>query len=327
MSNILLLNINAKRHLLDSFLHEASHFGCEVYVADISTERACMKIHDKICVLPKSKNPDYINALLNTCLEHNISLVIPTSDIGLDILSSHCQYFAKHHITLLTPSPKIISLLQDKLQFSLFCKEKGLLTPNYFTDIDHIDAEQYPLMVRSRMNGWKDKFIAKNPEALKHIVGWLEHNDYTSPIITNFLHKSEYSIDVLSNLNGQGLQAVVRERIYLFGGESWRTKIISAPNVEKDALQLATQLKLVGHSVLQCFLSDDDPMVARPIFFEVNPRFGGASNVAYQAGLKSHYHILNMFFQGDYHMKDYKKDTITYNIKSYRYAVDTIKHQ
>ena len=102
-------------------------------------------------------------------------------------------------------------------------------------------------------------------------------------VVQEFVSSPEYSIDVLSDFDAQPLQAVSRRRVQIRAGESSVSRVERRPGLEAAAMRLCAAIGVVGHAVVQAF--DDER--SGPRFIEVNPRFGGASNLSIAAGLDS----------------------------------------
>ncbi len=134
-------------------------------------------------------------------------------------------------------------------------------------------------------------------------------------IIQEQVTDPEYSIDVLSSFEGGALQAVVRRRLVVRGGESSTTQVVHNPELEALAVKVADGLGLVGHSVVQAFWSERNG----PRLIEVNPRFGGASTLSIRAGLDSPRRILGML-RGD--PDAYKNGPIQIGLTMHRVAED-----
>jgi carbamoyl-phosphate synthase large subunit len=134
-------------------------------------------------------------------------------------------------------------------------------------------------------------------------------------IVQEMVTDPEYSIDVLSSFDGQALQAVVRRRWVVRGGESTTTQVVQCPELEALALKVCDGLGLVGHSVVQAFWSERNG----PRLIEVNPRFGGASTLSIRAGLDSPKRIIGML-RGD--PDAYRNRPIQIGLTMHRVAED-----
>lgn len=329
-NNILILSANAKKLLVDAFKTALAPYGGEVFVADISMERLLMQCEKNYVILPLLSGNNFIDALREACLRHDIRLVIPTNDKELPILAQYKQDFSNIGVEILVPSSQTANLCADKLKFAQFCQENSFLTPQIYMRDDINERDNY--FIRARHGDWKEHFKASNRDSCLAILDWLAMENYSDAIITQYHNLSEFSIDVLSDCHGNALQAVVRKRKATFGGESWRSQIYHAPQAQQDALDLANKLGFVGHNTIQCFLDDDaksgtgDFKYARAMFFEANPRFGGAANVSIQAGLDSPRRITAMVFGNEQQQKAALiPHEINYHFQSYRYSCDFIK--
>ena len=65
------------------------------------------------------------------------------------------------------------------------------------------------------------------------------------------------------------------------GGEAQKSRVENVPALSDLALALGARLRLIGHNVIQCFRGHAGALS----LIEVNPRFGGASNLSIVAGL------------------------------------------
>ena len=119
------------------------------------------------------------------------------------------------------------------------------------------------------------------------------------------------------SLDGAPLQAVARRRLQVQDGEATKSRTQDVPALTDQALKLCAALGLVGHNVVQAFHDD-----AGTRFIEINPRFGGASNLSIQAGLASPERILQMARGQD--VEAARPRAIAYGLTMLRYSQDRI---
>ncbi|MBV1900453.1 MAG: ATP-grasp domain-containing protein, partial [Kordiimonadaceae bacterium] len=127
---------------------------------------------------------------------------------------------------------------------------------------------------------------------------------------------NEYSCDVLMDLKGEPLQAVVRHRQRLVNGESWRSEIIHLPELEKLCLHACKKLGLKGHNLVQAFVDEEGAIH----LIEINPRFGGCSNLSVEGGLASPTRLIQLT-QGKTSEAS-APHPIEYGLCSNRYSMD-----
>jgi carbamoyl-phosphate synthase large subunit len=272
--NVLILSAAAKVLLVQAF----KQAGAKVLAADISPDNAALFEADGALILPRSDDPAFVDALCAACARREVKLVVPTRDGELAVLADARPRLAAQGVTVLVPSAGALATCQDKRRFVDFCAAHGFATPRTYAPGEAPD--RFPAFVRPvRGAGGKGARRVDAPETFDEdlLVQALE----TDP---------EYTVDVLMDLAGRPLQAVARRRLAVRDGEAVKSRVEDVPALANQALALCEALGLVGHNVVQAFWSPDGG--AR--FIEVNPRFGGASNLAIRAGLASPERILQM---------------------------------
>src|SRR5690606_24923440 len=94
-----------------------------------------------------------------------------------------------------------------------------------------------------------------------------------------FLDWPEYTIDLFADFEGNVISVVPRRRVMVVSGESYVSATTRNDRLVEASIVLAKKLELVGHNTLQAFCQGSDVK-----WIEVNPRFGGACNLGFQAG-------------------------------------------
>lgn len=77
----------------------------------------------------------------------------------------------------------------------------------------------------------------------------------------------------------RAVSAVPRERLLVIGGESQVTRTVDDHELATQSAALCEAIGLVGPATVQAFRTR-----GQVLFIEVNPRFGGASALSFQAG-------------------------------------------
>lgn len=137
----------------------------------------------------------------------------------------------------------------DKFAFYKHCKEHGFLTP-----------EVYFVKPRISKSGKETECV------------WQE-----------VVEGNEYSVDLFASQSGEIISVIPRQRLLTVAGESYVTITVSNRILVTESIRLARSLRLVGHNVMQAFQNGKK----RPIWTDVNCRFGGASACGIAAGCYS----------------------------------------
>lgn len=278
--NVLILSAAAKVLLVRAFGEACRARGGKVFAADLGPDNAALFEADGAVLLPPSHAPDFPQALAEACARLEIGLVVPTRDAELPVLAQRRARIEAAGAHVLAPGVEALETCRDKRRFVAFCTAQGMATPKTYAAGETPD--RFPVFVRPAMGagGQGARAVAQAAD-LPDDPGLLVQDLETAP---------EFTVDVLCDLAGRPLQAVARRRLVVRAGEAVKSQVQAAPELEAQAMALCGALGLVGHNVVQAFHAPDIGVR----FIEVNPRFGGASNLSIQAGLASPERILQM---------------------------------
>jgi carbamoyl-phosphate synthase large subunit len=109
-----LLTCAGRRNYLVRFFQEALH-GCGfVLAADASEHAPAFADADRKFIVPSMDHPDYFDALLRICHEHEVGLIVPVNDLEIEGLARKTPHFlALGTLPVVAPAP-IVTLCQDK---------------------------------------------------------------------------------------------------------------------------------------------------------------------------------------------------------------------
>lgn len=310
-SNVLISSAGAKVLLVQAFRKALGDRG-RVFTADLTDACAGAHLSDgHFCVRPSS-DPAAMTDLLTLCRDRGIGLVIPTRDGELMTFARHRAAFLEAGIRILVPAPETVLLCQNKRAFGDFLDAHGFPSiPVLSSDTPH--ALPFPVFVRPVIGS-----AGKGARRVDTVHAFLEAELSPDVLIHPLIKAPEYSIDLLMNLDGtRALQAVVRERVQVVAGEAKISRVVDHPAMTAVVTRLGKALGLVGHNTVQAF---DCPQSGIRLI-EVNPRFGGASNLSIEAGLQSPHRLLQMI-AGD--EQAYIPTRIDIGATMYRYSQDVI---
>lgn len=271
--NVLILSVAAKVLLVQAFQSAVAPQGGRVLAADLDCDSAGLILADGVVDLPGTDAADFEEVLLKACKAEGIRLVIPTRDGELAILAGLRDRFRREGVEILVPSSGALEDCADKRRFVAACARLGFRTPRTWGADERPDV--FPVYVRP-VRGSANRGGRR-----------IETADWTplgeDMLVQAFCPLPEYSIDVLMDLDGASLQAVARRRLQVRAGEAVKSRVEAAAMLTEASMKLCAGLRLVGHNIVQAFWDGE----GEPLFIEVNPRFGGASNLSIAAGLAS----------------------------------------
>ena len=307
--NVLLTSSSAKIQLLEAFKDALRPRGGLIVAADSDPTCCSRYFADAFELMPRDDDPAYEDRLLEVCKSHKISLLIPTRDGELIRIAEMREQLAAvgTHITL--GEPDTLKACMDKGRLHEFCTQHGFPVLEVS---DVTDTQSFPVFIRHRNSSITGGgILVEDRSSFEKLA--LKMDDH---LVQAFVEDREFSVDILSSLDGKPLQAVVRERLRLVNGESWRSQIVDMPVLEQLAMDLAGALQLCGHNLIQMFWNEKNG----PHIIEINARFGGGTNLSLRGGLASPERLLLML-EGKFE-EAYRPHPIEIGLMSLRYGRD-----
>lgn len=276
-SNILITSASRKVSLVRNFKKALKGEG-KIIAADISPESPALYFADDYVIVPRSDNPDFINFIVDFCKNNNIKLIVPTRDEELKLFSRNREIFEDINVKIMVSDVETIDICQDKEKFIDFCEKNEFGIPKTYKNSELITENDFPLFLKPVVGkSGVDTFKVDSFDDLNEILS--KNNDF---IIQECVEAQEYTIDLFADFEGNVISAIPRQRVYVWGGESLVTKTVKNENIITESVRLAQTLKLKGHNTIQCFFDGENIK-----FIEINPRFGGAASISFEAGANS----------------------------------------
>ena len=279
MSNILITSAGKRVSLVRAFQKELKQLipSSYVYAADEKPDlSAACQIVEKNFTLPNVCHINYVDALITICIDNNISLIVPTIDSELLLLSESQEQLRLKGITPIISSLELVMQCRDKRKihnfFNLFgiytAKEyskKKYILPFFIKPIDGSrSSDTYLISDKSELNDYH--FQNKQLMFLEYI----DHN----------LH-DEYTCDMYYGKDNELKCVVPRKRIEVRDGE------VNKGKTSKNFLFKFLKEKMFkiegarGCLTAQFFLNKKTNHI---VGIEINPRFGGGFPLSYLAG-------------------------------------------
>jgi len=171
---------------------------------------------------------------------------------------------------------QVVRLCRDKYCFYRFLSENGFQTPKSYLPSEMLWRSMvFPICVKSRRGSGGDGFFVAADEREAVFFS----NYVRNAFIQEYIQGAEFTADVYISRQKVVVSVVVRERIKIVAGESFKTRTVDAPDILEQTVKLVEVLGVEGHVTVQCMRRGKDIY-----FLEVNPRFGGAAALGFEAG-------------------------------------------
>ena len=306
--------VNAfKKTIIDNKL------GSKVFVTDLEPETCSAASHfsDGSFKVGKFSDHDYLENLIKICTVNDVSLIIPTNDNELRILSSEFSYFMRLGIRPLISKLNFVNLCQDKRKTKLLFDSLDVNTPKIFNTPEKF---VFPLFIKPTC-GSNSSGIYKADRIEDIKKNHINSKDFILMEYISPRDYQEYTVDLYYNRESVLTCAVPRIRIKTVGGESnqgitKKNHVLEFVKCKFNHLDGA-----IGCITLQVFANHKD--TEDIIGIEINPRFGGGYPFSFNAGANFPQFIIEEYLLGreiNYHEK-WKS-----NILNLRYEKEVFFH-
>jgi carbamoyl-phosphate synthase large subunit len=248
-------------------------FGGKILATDSSSLSAGFFMADANEVIPEADDHSFVDRLFRIVKMYQVEVLMPSS--GFDIYP-----YSENRKQLAEIGAEAIVSDRDKLEI---CRDKMLtfqtLSNTFvlpFTTAEPDKIETFPVLAKPRFGKGSRGIVKIDDESdLRYILS--KRDDL---VFQEYLPGTEYTVDVLSDLNGKPLMAVPRIRMQTKAGISTKGRVLRDPSLEIDCMKIAEYIGIRGPCCMQMKESEE----GRLKLIEVNPRMGGGTIFTTLAG-------------------------------------------
>lgn len=216
------------------------------------------------CAVPLIDDPDYVPALATLCEDHGVGVVIPLTDLDIEVLA---RARADGRLPALVCDPDTAVATYDKYETHRLLERLDLPTPP--TVLPGQEPPAYPVMVKPRRgSGARSIHRARDAQEAAFFCAYVPE----PVMVQRAMDGPEFSVDCLSDADGRCLNAIPRTMIESRGGESIKGTVIADTELVALGCAVVEALNVRGPCTVQAFR---DREIGLGIT-DVNPRFGGA---------------------------------------------------
>lgn len=245
-----------------------------IVVADCDQYVAGRYLADAFELVPFANDPAFTDRVIEITRKHNADLLVPIVDMEFLGISERRADFP---CTVGISSVETLTNCLEKDRTYTVLDELGLMHPRVYPASDR-DESAYPKFIKPRIGRASlDTYRANNRAELELALAHVK-----DPLVTEFVEGVEMTIDTLSSMKGAWIGGCVRVREMTKSGVSTKGLVVYNGTVLGQARQIVERLGITGPACLQCFNTESGP-----VWFEVNPRFGGGTILSVAAGFNS----------------------------------------
>lgn len=288
--NILILNAGTRNKIVEYFKREFMGFG-KIFVADNYELAPTMYVADGSFLIPKVTNKDYINVILNICIENDIKAIFSLIDTELELLSKNKRLFLDNNILPIVSNYEMTSLSFDKFRFYKFLKKHNFSIIKTYNCLESFyqDEERrnisFPVFVKPRKGSAS---INASPVNSKEELKLLSSRN-KDLIIQELMDEKEYGVDVYIDLLTKETAGIfIKEKLKMRAGETDKSVSILNEQIFDLVEKFIEITNYEGMIDIDIFEKNNQLYIS-----EVNPRFGGGYPHAYECGINIPKMILN----------------------------------
>lgn len=282
--HVMVTSASKKIPLLQRVKQAAAKLHPEVRVlaADASSAALARHFSDDFWIMPYLKDLT-AKDLISACNERGVTHLIPTRDGELAFFAGLRDSLLQSGISTMVSLPETVDTCLDKLRFAMFGLRAGLPVIPTFASLPASSEGRWVVKEQFGAGSISIGLNLSTAEALAHAA--LLANPIFQPFLSGM---QEFSADIYVDRHGAMKGCVVRTRDVVVNGESQVTTTAVNQALQTACNRLVAALPFYGHVTVQAFADDE----GRVHLIEVNPRFGGASSLAVEAGLDSFFWFL-----------------------------------
>jgi carbamoyl-phosphate synthase large subunit len=246
-----------------------------VIVTDVDATSPTVHLADRAYRVPLSSDAGYTQALVEICAAEKIGLVVPTIDDELEVLAAARSQFEQLGAMLACSSSETAALCNDKYETCMHLSRHGVAAAASWLP-SNLPADAFEaLFIKPRVGrGGVSAFVIRTRRELEFFLEYVK-----DPVIQEYLHSPEYTIDVMCDGRGVPVSIVPRERTLIRAGVIDRGRTVSSPALEALAVRVTEAIPFRGAINIQCRMRGDVPVV-----IEINPRFSGGIGLTIASG-------------------------------------------
>ena len=172
-----------------------TNFNGKIITTDSNSLSAGFYLSDSYYVLPRIDDVNFMDKAYEVIFKEKINLIIPTSGFDIIPYSKNKKELEKKGVSCFFSDYETIELCNNKYKF--YEKIKGNFPIPYFT-LSFDEVNKFPVFVKPiKGKGSRNVYLCNSKDELDYVL-----NKHSDMLLCEYLPGREYTIDVLSDMNG-----------------------------------------------------------------------------------------------------------------------------
>jgi carbamoyl-phosphate synthase large subunit len=258
-------------------------FGGKILATDSSSLSAGFFMADINEVIPQADEHSFLDRLFHIVKTYQVEVLMPSSGSDIYPYSENRKQLAEIGAEAIVSDRDKLEICRDKMLTFQTLSNKFLLP---FTTAESDKINSFPVLAKPRFGKGSRGIVKIDDESdLRYIISKRE-----DLVFQEYLPGTEYTVDVLSDLDGKPIVAVPRIRMQTKAGISTKGRVLRDPALEMNCMKIAELVGIRG----PCCMQMKESAEGRLKLIEINPRMGGGTIFTSLAGANFPAMLLDM---------------------------------
>jgi carbamoyl-phosphate synthase large subunit len=258
-------------------------FGGKILATDSSSLSAGFFMADINEIIPQADEHSFLDRLFQIVKMYQVEVLMPSSGSDIYPYSENRKQLAEMGAEAIVSDRDKLEICRDKMLTFQTLSNKFVLP---FTTVESDKIDTFPVLAKPRFGKGSRGIVKIDDESdLRYIIS--KRDDL---VFQEYLPGTEYTVDVLSDLDGKPIIAVPRIRMQTKAGISTKGRVLRDPALEMDCMQIAELVGIRG----PCCMQMKESAEGRLKLIEINPRMGGGTIFTSLAGANFPAMLLDM---------------------------------
>lgn len=258
--------------------------GGECIVTDVTPASAAFQSAQRGLIVPRCDDPAYLPAIEDAIAAHDVGLLVPLTDLDLQLLADRRDELARRGCLAMVSSPEAIAICRDKARSADWLRQVGATPIRSESLASFRDDPFYPCFAKP-LSG-SSSIGASRIETPAQLDRHVEQFG-RDLLVQECIDGQEFTVDVYRTRGGAVKAIVPRQRLDVRSGEVQNAVTVRDEELLVETRRIVEAMPgLWGAACLQfrrpCDQAGTPTGPAR--CFEINPRFGGGVPLSIAAG-------------------------------------------
>jgi carbamoyl-phosphate synthase large subunit len=258
-------------------------FGGKILATDSSSLSAGFFMADINEIIPQADEHSFLDRLFQIVKMYQVEVLMPSSGSDIYPYSENRKQLAEMGAEAIVSDRDKLEICRDKMLTFQTLSNKFVLP---FTTAESDKIDTFPVLAKPRFGKGSRGIVKIDDESdLRYIIS--KRDDL---VFQEYLPGTEYTVDVLSDLDGKPIIAVPRIRMQTKAGISTKGRVLRDPTLEMECMKIAEVVGIRG----PCCMQMKESAEGRLKLIEINPRMGGGTIFTSLAGANFPAMLLDM---------------------------------